>query len=88
MNNRLDYINKFKPGAFEEMGKLRKQLTDIDDYLSKLSTSALAGNLDQESDRAFQRALSLARTKLESTQMYAIKAMCLLYEDKIKPDGA
>lgn len=75
MNNRLDYIGKFRDGAREEMESIRKAIGEIDEKLRLISHATCS------SFTALHRAISIARTKLESAQMYAIKAVCLQYED-------
>lgn len=74
MDIRLDYINKFNPGAVEEMTEIRQAYIDLDNRLT-----AICG---ETNDPALKRTYALARTNLEISSMYAIKSCCLAYEEK------
>lgn len=78
MDNRLDFISKFKDqdSAINEMTKARKQFIEIDIELVSLAITR------DFKDPAFQRQISLARTLLEQSLQHTIKALCLLHEDK------
>jgi hypothetical protein len=76
MDNRLDYINNFKDldVAAADMSEMRKSFMAID--------AALVEIMEVCEDVAGQRALAIARTHVETAQMYAIKGLCLFHEDK------
>jgi len=76
MNNRLDYIGKFKDGAVEKMTEIRAKFVALDEELRMLACNS------ESVDPAFNRTLALARTHIETASMYAIKSVCLKYEDK------
>lgn len=74
MDIRLDYISKFKEGIVDEMAMTRTHYILMYDLLKRLENSA--------QDPAAKRAVALAVTHLEQSSMYAIKALCLIGEDK------
>lgn len=76
MNNRLDFICKFKNAtlATMEMRAARERFIEIDAELQKL--------LEKPTDPALARSVSLARTHLEVALQYTIKSLCLKHEDK------
>lgn len=79
---RLDYINKFRPGTVEKMTELRNKYLDLEKEIKDIYYEMIpyAPNyINQE--RVFDETLS----HLEQSQMYSIKMLCLLGEDK---DGA
>lgn len=74
MSTRLDYINEFKnkDAAIQDMSDLRKKFIELDDVLRDA--------FNDEKNPQVLRAISLARTKLEQSCMYAIKSLCLVHE--------
>ncbi len=76
MNNRLDFICKFKNSqlATMEMSAARERFIEIDAELQKL--------LENPVDAALARSVSLARTHIEVALQYTIKSLCLKHEDK------
>jgi hypothetical protein len=74
MDNRLDFIDKFKEGATEAMADLRKKYIALDDVLREL--------IKEHSSVQFARVVSIARTYLETSLQYGIKSLCLKHEDK------
>ena len=73
-DNRLDYISKFEVDAYEKMSKIRILYVELDDALREIVDS-------REQRNGSSRCMSLARTHLETSQMYAIKTICILYEE-------
>jgi len=76
---RLDYINKFRPGTVEKMTDLRKKYLDLEEEIRSIYDEMIPhvpGYINQE--RVFYETLS----HLEQSQMYAIKMLCLLGEEK------
>lgn len=73
---RLDFISKFKDHdkAIASMTEARKMFIAIDEALVELGNAL--------EDGAFKRSISLARTHNEEACQHAIKALCLLWEDK------
>ena len=76
MNNRLDYISNFKEGAIEKMTAMREQFINLDNELRALTAA------NESVDPALPRSIALARTHLEVALQYAIKSLCLKFEDK------
>ncbi len=76
MNNRLDFICKFKNPTLAglELKAARERFIEIDAELQKL--------LERPTEPALARAVSLARTYLEQSMQYTIKSLCLKHEDK------
>ena len=76
MNNRLDFISKFKDHeiAVAEMSEIRKLFMALDSMLQFL--------MKETSDAATLRVAAISRTHIESALHYAIKALCLRHEDK------
>lgn len=77
MNNRLDFISNIEAIGIELMTQIRTAYINLDECLVHLST-----NSANPLDGAANRALSLARTNLETSLQYAIKTLCLQYEVK------
>ena len=76
MNNRLDYINKFKNNQIAKLHlqNCRESYVNIDDSLKLI--------VENVKDAATQRAISLARTHLETSLFYAQKGIALKHENK------
>jgi hypothetical protein len=76
MDNRLDFISRFRDDqlAKAEMQEIRFKIIAIDNYLKDLTKKSASPS--------FLRSLSLARTNLEQSLQYTIKALCLFWEDK------
>lgn len=73
-DNRLDYMSKFEVDAYEKMSKIRSLYMKLDDALREIVDS-------REQRNGSSRCGSLARTHLETSQMYAIKTICILHEE-------
>jgi len=73
IDNRLDYIVKFKEGTVEKMSEYRKLFIALDSELVKLGD-----------DQHGHRNLAIARTNLEQALMNAIKVIAIQGEDKSK----
>lgn len=71
VDNRLDYIGKFKDGTVEKMSEMRKLFIALDNELVKLGD-----------DQHGHRNLAIARTNIEQACMNAIKVIALQGEDK------
>jgi hypothetical protein len=76
MDNRLDFISKFKNETLAgmEFRAARERFIEIDAELQKL--------LENPVEPALARSVSLARTYLEQSLQYTIKSLCLKHEDK------
>lgn len=77
MNNRLDFISEFEAPniAMREMSDFRAAIMFLDEELRSM--------IDRPVDAALARAVSLARTHLESALAYGIKSLCLKHEKKV-----
>jgi hypothetical protein len=78
MNNRLDFISKFKDEdiAILEMTGCRAKFIELDEALRIEAQLAQDNNLP-----AMARSIANARTRLEEACQHAIKALCIKHED-------
>jgi len=78
MDIRLDYICEFedRDAAIAEMTAIRKDFIALDNAICFFAEDI------QKNNPAMARAVSIARTHLETSLQYAIKALCLKYEKK------
>ena len=75
---RLDFISNITPNAIEAMTLLRKLYIDMDLDLQNIEDIGC----DEENKSASLRCIAMARTNLEISLQYAIKALCLAGEIK------
>ena len=77
MNNRLDFISKFKDSgiAIAQMSGMRQMFIEIDNILIDIHES-----LDEGC--AGRRSVDNSRLHLEEACQHAIKALSLLHEDR------
>lgn len=78
MNNRLDFISKFKDEnlAILEMSGCRREFIELDRKLQIEAKIAVDYN-----NPAMGRSVANARTHLEEALQHSIKALCLKNED-------
>lgn len=82
-NYRLDYISKFKPGTVERMSELRARFIELEREILKLHDDFQCGDwINNSNVIQIGRTYKQAITHLETAQMYAIKMLCLIGEDK------
>jgi len=76
-NIRLDFISNIEDVYVQRMKELRAMYIDLDLALSEIEE-------DQMFDKnpGAMRTISLARTHLETSLMYAIKSLCIIGEIK------
>ena len=80
---RLDYISKFKPGTVEKMTELRAKYIELEKEILRLQGElSLEDWVNSKNMLHIARTCDEAMTHLETSQMYAIKMLCLLGEDK------
>lgn len=72
---RLDYISNIRDTSIWRMTELRKQFIALDEDLKRICD-------DMGGDGAGLRAISIARTHLETGLQFAIKSLCILGEQK------
>ena len=75
---RLDFISKIDPVNIEMMTILRRKFIDLDNEMKDFEELGCP----EENVQAAMRALSIARTHLETACQYAIKSLCLIGEVK------
>ena len=78
---KLHYMSKFIDGAIDVMTSYRKHFINLDEEIHKLHDSCHEMSLTVDQYSQFMRCLSLCRTNLETSSMYCIKAICILFED-------
>lgn len=77
MNIRLDFIINTAPEVIDLMTEVRKAYINLDEVLRHFSDNPV-----NPLEAASNRTLALARTNLEISLQYAIKTLCLQYENK------
>ena len=75
MDNRLDFISDIAQEGIDLMTDMRKDFIALDLRLREIQQT-------KPLDQAGGRSLALARTNLEIALQYAIKTLCLAYENK------
>lgn len=79
---RLDYISKFKPGTVERMTELRAKFIELEREIQRLRNDVAFEDWINNNASQVGRTFDQAMTHLETAQMYAIKMLCLMGEDK------
>lgn len=74
---RLDFINNIDQVGIDLMIEIRKAYIQMDECIVHL-----ASNPSRPLDEAARRSLALARTNLETSLQYAIKTLCIQFENK------
>ncbi len=80
LNNRLDFISNIEENAIEMMTDLRNQFIHLDLSLQEIAEAY--PDVDNGGNPAAARALSLARTHIETALQFGIKSLCLCGEIK------
>lgn len=79
---KLHYMSNFLDGAIDVMTSYRKQFIELDEQIQKLEPMFKDNHPNIEGQYPqFMRCLSICRTNLETSSMYCIKAICILFED-------
>ena len=80
MDNRLDFVSKFKDhdAAINEMTRSRKCFIALDEALRELAQEDIVVGTNPQ----IQRQISIARTHIEDACQHTIKALCLKHEAK------
>lgn len=74
VDNRLDYITNIHPEYIQEMTEIREMYICLDKVISHSACD------NDDNIQSSARAVSLARTHLETSLQFAIKALCLCGE--------
>lgn len=77
MNNRLDFMTNIDKEGIDLMTMYRQAYISLDESLRELTKHP-----ERSMESASLRTLELARTNLETSLQYAIKTLCILYENK------
>ena len=75
---RLDFISDIRPEMIKAMTVVRRMFLDLDSELQCFDEF----NCHEENVGAAMRSVSIARTHIETSLQYAIKALCLIGENK------
>lgn len=86
--NRLDYIDKFKDGTVESMISLRQDFIELESKIECIYDSNFSEQYRASLEGGYDGLLQIKRVAeeckkhLEVAQMYSIKFLCLIGEEK------
>lgn len=73
-DNRLDFITNIQPAYIKSMTTIREEFIALENKIKSIG--------DNTTDSSVLRCVSISRTHIETALQYAIKALCIMGEDK------